>query len=354
MLKQHKKALIASSLLILLPILVGLLLWNHLPEKFATHWDITGQADGWSSAPAAIFLMPLLMLASHWLCIFFTAKDPKNKDRNRKPFGMVLWIIPVVSNLTCAMMYALAMGVEFSVGNLMPGAMGLMFAVIGNYMPKMKMNSTMGIKVPWAYSSEENWNATHRFGGKCWVIGGIVMVLGAFLPAQWGVTVMVIATVVLSVIPIVYSYRYYQKQRSEGEALIPFPKMAKSTWIAIALLVIFLGVVLFAGELNYEFGEEYLTIDASFYSDLILEYASIESIEYRDGNVDGIRVGGFGSFRLLLGYFQNEEFGTYTRYTYYKPEACVVLTVKGKTLVLSGQDAAETQGIYQELLERAN
>ena len=41
--------------------------------------------------------------------------------------------------------------------------------------------------------------------------------------------------------------------------------------------------------------------------------------ELREGNVDGTRIGGFGSFRLLLGFFENEEFGTYTRYTYYKP-----------------------------------
>ena len=59
-----------------------------------------------------------------------------------------------------------------------------------------------------------------------------------------------------------------------------------------------------------------------------------------------------GSFRLLLGNFENDEFGNYTRYTYYKPEACVVMQVNGKTLVLSGKDAAETQAIYQQLLDK--
>ena len=50
--------------------------------------------------------------------------------------------------------------------------------------------------------------------------------------------------------------------------------------------------------------------------------------------------------------FENDEFGNYTRYTYYKPEACVVMKVNGKTLVLSGKDAAETQAIYRQLLEK--
>ena len=76
------------------------------------------------------------------------------------------------------------------------------------------------------------------------------------------------------------------------------------------------------------------------------------AVECRDGNVDGSRVVGLGSFRLLLGTFENEEFGNYTRYTYYNPEACVVLKVNGKTLVLSGRDATETQSIYQQLLDK--
>ena len=56
--------------------------------------------------------------------------------------------------------------------------------------------------------------------------------------------------------------------------------------------------------------------------------------------------------KLLLGNFQNDEFGNYTRYTYYRPDACIVVTSEGRTLVFSGRDAAETQALYQELLNR--
>ena len=93
-------------------------------------------------------------------------------------------------------------------------------------------------------------------------------------------------------------------------------------------------------------------MDAAFSSPVTLRYENIEAIEYREGNVDGTRVGGFGSFRLLLGFFENEEFGTYNRYTYYKPESCIVVTINGKTLVFSGKDAAETREIYNTLLDK--
>ena len=352
MLKKYKKALILTSVLTLLPIAVGLLLWDQFPEKMIVHWGITGEADGWGSVPFAVFFPPLIMLAVHWLCIWFTTKDPGNQRRNQKPFAMVLWIIPVISNLTSGLMYALALGVELSVSNLMVGMMGLMFAVIGNYLPKCKRNATIGIKVPWAYTSEENWNATHRFGGRLWVTGGIVMVLAAFLPGEMGIVILLLVLLPLALIPMVYSYVYYRRQNMQGDPLIPMPKMSKSGAVALVILLVFVAVILFAGELEYVFKEGYLVIEADFYSDYVVNYEDVQAIEFREGNVSGTRVGGYGSLQLLMGYFQNDEFGTYTRYTYYKPEACVVVTAQGRTLVLSGKDKAETQAIYQELLVR--
>ena len=118
------------------------------------------------------------------------------------------------------------------------------------------------------------------------------------------------------------------------------------------LILAFVLVMLFTGKVETVFSEDSFTIKASYYDDLTVAYDSIDSVEYRNGNVPGSRVFGVGSFRLLLGNFENEEFGSYTRYTYYNPEACVVLKVNGKTLVLSGKDAAETQSIYQLLSEK--
>lgn len=76
MIKQYKKELIVSTLLALLPIAAGLLLWNRLPGQLATHWGMSG-ADRWSGKAAAVFLRPLLLLAAHypiiWCCFSFSA-----------------------------------------------------------------------------------------------------------------------------------------------------------------------------------------------------------------------------------------------------------------------------------------
>ena len=105
------------------------------------------------------------------------------------------------------------------------------------------------------------------------------------------------------------------------------------------------------GEL-VRYDAESFTVEASYYEDLTVNYDEIQAIDYREGNVDGIRLFGLGSFRLLLGTFQNEEFGKYTRYTYYRPESCVILTVNDRALVLSGRDRQESQAIYDALVQR--
>ena len=165
MILKNKKLLIITSLLTLLPIPVGLLLWNRFPETMAIHFGVTGQADGYSSPSVAVFVLPVIMLALQWVCVLASTLDKSNQNRNQKIQRLVLWIIPIIGNLSIFGIYALSLGMEFSPVVWTMIFMGLTFAAIGNYMPKTRMNPTIGIKVRWTYSSEENWNATHRLEG---------------------------------------------------------------------------------------------------------------------------------------------------------------------------------------------
>ncbi len=356
MILKNKKLLIVTSLLTLLPIPLGLLLWDQFPETMTVHWGITGQADGFASIPFAVFVPPLCMLLGHWVCILFTALDRGNKNRNRKVQSLILWIIPVLSNLSCCGIYALALGVQFSPVAWTMVPIGILFALIGNYLPKTRMNSTIGIKVYWAYTSEENWNATHRYAGRIWMVGGTVIALCALLPHRLAVSVMLTGFLALVILPICFSYRFYKKEKAEGKVLNTQwksmnKKEKKISIIALIVLTVFLAVVLFCGNITYNFQEDWLKVDSNMYTGYIIRYGDIQDMEFHDGNVPGLRVGGYGSFRLLMGYFENEEFGTYIRYTYYNPEACVVITSGEKKIVLSGKTYEETEKLYQDLLD---
>ena len=212
MIKKNKRKLLISSIIILLPVIAGLILWDRLPERMATHWGITGAADGFSSKPFAVFAMPLFVLAVHWICVIITAADPKNKRQTKKVIGLIFWFCPVISLFASAAIYAAAFGMDFGINILLPVVIGLAFVIIGNYLPKCKQNYTVGIKVIWALENEENWNATHRFGGRVWVIGGVLLMLCAFLPKAVMYYALIALLTLLVIIPVIYSYVYYRKQ----------------------------------------------------------------------------------------------------------------------------------------------
>lgn len=330
MIAKYQKELIVSSIVILLPAFVSL----------------------WVPELPSLWLLCLSLLAGQWLCFLISAADPGNRGRNEKPLRLVLWIMPILSLLCAGLFYALSAGISLSVGRITTLCLGLMFAAIGNYFPKCRPNRTVGIRISWTLGSEENWNATHRFAGKVWVIGGLIMVLAALLPEVPGIIVMILAVAALSILPIAYSYRYHRIHGTKSEPDPLSKKISVGMLIFTAVIVVFVAVMLFTGNLHYRFDSDSFTVEASYFDDLTVKYDAIDGIEYREGNVDGTRTYGVGSFRLLLGTFENEEFGTYTRYTYYRPEACVILSVNGKTLVLSGSSADSTRTLYDTLVAK--
>ncbi len=208
MIKKNLKTLIVTSIIILLPILAGLIMWNQLPEQIPSHWDASGEIDRWSSKPFAVFGMPLILLAFQWLCVLGTSADPKKENHPSKVVHLVLWIIPVISILLHVLTYAVALGQTVRMEVVMPVFIGLVLAIIGNYLPKCKQNYTIGIKIPWTLNSEENWNKTHRFAGRLWLVCGLVIMLTGFFGGFW-IFFGIVLLMVLA--PFIYSYLLHRK-----------------------------------------------------------------------------------------------------------------------------------------------
>lgn len=208
MLKKNLKLLILTSILTLLPILVGVVLWNQLPEQMPTHWNAAGEVDGWSSKPFAVFGLPLILVAAQWLCVLATTTDPKRQNHSEKIYHLVFWIMPVLSIVLHAVTYLTVLGVGVRMEMVMPIFMGLLFVIIGNYLPKCKQSYTIGIKIPWTLNNEENWNKTHRLAGWVWVIGGIAIMLTGFFG---GFVAFFVITLVMVLVPAIYSYLLHRK-----------------------------------------------------------------------------------------------------------------------------------------------
>ena len=344
MLKKNKWNILVSSVLILLPMILGLVFWNNFrfPESAKLMFVVWG---------------PLTLLVGQFFCVWFTLKDPKNQDQNPKIVGMILWILPMVSVFLSGIVYMIAQGSVASMTGFTFLFLGLMFAIMGNFMPKCKQNSTIGIKVKWTLQDEENWRATHRFAGKIWVVGGILFMGLVFLPEKWMIPGLFAGIFVLAFLPTIYSYCYYRKQLAEGTDNIKpilIPKTQKkaviTTLIVVPLILIGVGILMFTGKVEVTCGEESLTIEATYWTDTTVSYEEVDSLELRD-RVPGNRVYGYGSAKLQLGSFENKEFGMYTRYTY-GGGACIVLKTAKEVFVFSGHNEAETREIYETLVQK--
>ena len=208
MIKKNKRTLVAGSIVILLPILLGLFLWDRLPDQMVTHWGFDGTPNGWSSKTFAVFGLPLFLLVIHWICTIATSADPKNKILNPKMMKLIFWICPIVSVFCSVSIYAEALGLDFNIEMIGAVFTSVVFIVIGNYLPKCQQNYTVGIKLPWTLHSTENWNRTHRFAGPVWIICGILMFFSLFMKSE---ALMLTVILVAVLLPTLYSYFYYVK-----------------------------------------------------------------------------------------------------------------------------------------------
>lgn len=211
---EFRWQMVVSSVAVLLPMLVGVLFWNGLPEWMPVHWDGSGSPDGYAVKWIGVFVSPLVLLLVHWLGLFLTLRDPGNERQNKKVLGLVFWIVPVISLAMGGLMYTLAMNHPIPQEQINALMFGLLFVVFGNYMPKIRRNSTLGIKVPWTLSSDENWNKTHRFASKLWIVAGLAIFITAPMPTKIILPVMIASLLVAAVAPVIYSYWYAKKYQS--------------------------------------------------------------------------------------------------------------------------------------------
>ena len=204
--KINKKLVLFTSILILLPSLVGCVFWNQLPEEIPTHFNLLGQADGYNHKMSAIFGLPILMLLMHWLLLFIMIKDPKSSNISSKIQLLIYWIIPFVSCLSMISIFGESLGYSMMSGLLAQIFMGVVMIVIGNYLPKTHRNYIIGIRIPWTLENDENWRKTHRLAGKIWVLGGLLLFLNSFvqLYVYW---VFFLTLFFVVIIPSVYSYQ---------------------------------------------------------------------------------------------------------------------------------------------------
>jgi len=215
MTKKNILVLVITSIICLLPICLSVSMYNDLPDKVVMQWNFEGNPNWYAHKAVLAFGMPVFFLVMNIVIFFLIHADPKRENASKAMLMFVEWFISILSLIIVPLMLLTNLGVELPTVMIILVLVGILFIFLGNYLPKNRQNYSIGIRVSWTLENPENWNKTHRLGGFMWIIAGILLIIIAFLPLPNIVGIIFIFTILIliSVIPILYSYSLYKKEK---------------------------------------------------------------------------------------------------------------------------------------------
>lgn len=209
--KINVKIMVITGLICIIPIFLGLYYYNELPDQMAVHFNYNNVPDNFAPKLFAVIGIPcLLLLFQIFMCVINDLSE-KNRDANKKMIMVSKWIIPIVSivvNIT-AIMFSL--GKTSNINKPVCIIMGIIFIILGNYLPKTKQNSIIGVRTKYTLSSEEIWQKSSRVTGYIMIIFGVLFIASAFFDTTIAVATLIAFFAAMLFASFVYPYRLAKK-----------------------------------------------------------------------------------------------------------------------------------------------
>jgi uncharacterized membrane protein len=187
--------------------------WQQVPGRLPVHWNIHGQVDRWGGKFEGLLLLPIIALGLYLLTLILPLIDPGR--HNYQNFAKAFNVIRIALLLFLALIYGVtilaAFGRQLDMTTIMFVAMGILFIVLGNVMPKIRPNWFVGVRTPWTLSSKLSWDKTHRLAGWLFVFMGVLFLLAAMANTGWILLAMLMIDAVCLVWIFVYSYIVYRR-----------------------------------------------------------------------------------------------------------------------------------------------
>lgn len=195
--KINKKMLIITSLVCLLPILIGMFYYNQLPENVAIHFDVNNNPDNYFPKAVFIFGIPVFMMLIQVFCCITSDLTDKNKEANKKAISVLKWIIPILTIVLYIVTILYALGSTVDIRVIVMFILGAMFIVMGNYTPKTKGLLHMGTK---KVTDEKLEKKINRVCGYIFIINGLMFIISTiFNPI---VSICVVGLVIIEAIAL--------------------------------------------------------------------------------------------------------------------------------------------------------
>ena len=193
----------------------SLVVFSRLPERIPVHWDFSGDPNRYGSRIEGAFLMPTLMIALYLIMQWYPSRDPRSPNIAKFRGAYDTVVAATIAFLAVVHVLALgsALGWRVDMTTSVFVGVGALLIVLGNLLPLVRSNFIFGIRTPWTLSSETVWTRSHRVGGYAMVAAGLLTIVSAFFTRTVGVTVALVSIAVSTLIPVVYSYVLWSKER---------------------------------------------------------------------------------------------------------------------------------------------
>lgn len=217
-------------ILAILPLAVTLCVLPGAPATVPAHYGLNNMADRWSSKyellvfPAAVLILALIgwIYAHHYRSKENIEKEQDNRmsaDRKALLIGLLVGVA-ILNAVAYVTLYTSCNKIQDLSGTnhdrIIALALNLFFIIMGNIMPKLKQNGFIGIRISWTLNNEEVWYRTHRFGGKLFVIGGIVLaVVCMVVPSAFAEPISIAGLIIMTVVVCVYAHNEYVRLTGE-------------------------------------------------------------------------------------------------------------------------------------------
>ncbi|KGE20950.1 SdpI family protein [Paenibacillus wynnii] len=197
-----------SVILGLITLVYALVNYDRLPQLLPAQFGITGEVNKYWDKGSVISLLGAFGVLLPVLLQFTRSIDPKRENYRKfeNAHGMIRLAISLLLNTSLALSVSYGLDYHFPAGKILIAVLGLMFMVIGNYLPQVKHNYFLGIRTPWTLASPEVWRKTHRFSGILWAIAGVLFILAVFMPEVLATTFIITGLLLSIIVPLVYSW----------------------------------------------------------------------------------------------------------------------------------------------------
>jgi len=203
--------------IVIIPFIYLYLVWDKLGDKIPFQWNLNGDVSRYGNKTELVLITFLLPVLIYLIFLVVPLIDPKGKiEKMGGKYNSLKLILTTAMSFLAFFIIHSATTEEMANPNMVLLGIGVLYFILGNYFKTIKANYFVGIRTPWTLESEQVWNETHKLAGKLWFVGGLLIIIfSLFLNHTTNMVVFVVITIIITAIPIIYSFISFKKHKNQ-------------------------------------------------------------------------------------------------------------------------------------------